>query len=650
MTTFPHERSRWSRQLALYTLLLGLFLTIRGYRSREGDQAYRLPLLFHRQDAGLYAGDPFVAAFDAFNPHRGYLAALDAGSRAVGLSAALGLAFALTFLATVSGVDRLARSVWGDGVRGAGFVALGLVLLAQAGNVGTNHLFEPVLLDRLVAFGLGWWAIGSAVADPRRGVRFAAPAVAAASFVHPSVGLQLAFLLGASWVIWRILGGRGEVSGRELAFAVGGLALAVVPGVLFNLGRPSVLTDGLPADDLRRLSAELQSPQHMLPHLWRRPQWLAWFCYPILATHAAWPLARQGPAGRRLLALLGVNLLGLLFAWFGIERLENLRLTLFQPFRMATIARGVCLVFVAGHVARLATRGDRFGRVRAGVVAAGLLGDWSFVVATAFELAATLGERVSADRRVLRWMPATAVLGYGLVFLSRHDTESGQWPLLAACGVGLLPARWFSAIRSEPTPRRWAFRMACAWVVPAAALVANLAPDGPGGGVSAALVRRCRFAEVPLDDVERLAVWCREHTPADARFVGPPGPKTFRLWSRRSLAFNRAGSPYHAAGLADWSRRFRDHVGFSGTTVAFVSAYLRDRHALERGYDAMSDADKAALADRQGAGYVIGKAPEREQAGGPLVPVHVEGRYAVYRVDHEGRTAARPGAAGVRAR
>ena len=59
-------------------------------------------------------------------------------------------------------------------------------------------------------------------------------------------------------------------------------------------------------------------------------------------------------------------------------------------------------------------------------------------------------------------------------------------------------------------------------------------------------------------------VWCREHTPADARFIGPPGPKTFRLWSLRSLAFNRAGSPYHAAGLADWAARFRDHVGFDG--------------------------------------------------------------------------------------
>ena len=101
--------------------------------------------------------------------------------------------------------------------------------------------------------------------------------------------------------------------------------------------------------------------------------------------------------------------------------------------------------------------------------------------------------------------------------------------------------------------------MSLAWAVPVLALVAGLMPAerSPLGRI---LVARCRFLEVPVDDVERLAAWCRENTPRSAMFVGPPGPKTFRLWSRRSLAFNRAGSPYHAAGLADWFARFQDHV------------------------------------------------------------------------------------------
>ena len=64
---------------------LRLYLTLRGYHSFDGDQAYRLPLLLHRQDPSLYQDDPFVRAFDVFNPHRGYLALLDWSSRPLGI-------------------------------------------------------------------------------------------------------------------------------------------------------------------------------------------------------------------------------------------------------------------------------------------------------------------------------------------------------------------------------------------------------------------------------------------------------------------------------------------------------------------------------------------------------------------------------------
>src|SRR5260370_38679014 len=101
----------YRRPLA-FLLLFGLFLTFRGYRSREGDQAYRLPILLHQQDQSRFAADPFVRAFDQFNPHRGYLALLDRGSGLVGLSAALFLLFGTTFFLTGHALDRLARAIW----------------------------------------------------------------------------------------------------------------------------------------------------------------------------------------------------------------------------------------------------------------------------------------------------------------------------------------------------------------------------------------------------------------------------------------------------------------------------------------------------------------------------------------------------------
>ena len=188
--------------------------------------------------------------------------------------------------------------------------------------------------------------------------------------------------------------------------------------------------------------------------------------------------------------------------------------------------------------------------------------------------------------------------------------------------------------------RRLGWALALSWAVPLAAFLAGNFAD-PRAPWAAGLIERCRFAAVPTDDMERLALWCREHTPAAARFIGPPGPKTFRLWSLRSLAFNRAASPYHAEGLADWAARFLDHVGFEGSFAGLVRAYQHDRHGLEQRYQAMSDAQRAALAVRQGASYVVAAPPAGRTAaeaggGSPLELLHVEGRYAVYRVRDPG--------------
>jgi hypothetical protein len=329
---------------------------------------------------------------------------------------------------------------------------------------------------------------------------------------------------------------------------------------------------------------------------------------------------------RRVLILLGVSLVGLALAWFGIERLHHLRLTLFQPFRMATIARGLCLVLLSGHWLALWRAGTVWSRIRAGLLAVGLIGDWSLVVVTAFEGVCVLERLVP---RLDPWavkLIAALVMAYGLFFLARHDTESGHWPLiLALVATPILGRRdWeFS------TPRLMRLT-AYAWVVPFAALVANVIPsDAKLARTSARrhLVRLCRFGEVPLDDAERLAAWCRANIPTTSTIVGPPGPKTLRLWSCRNVAFNRASSPYNARGLADWEQRFADHVGFVGSPSELVRAYVKDRHGLEARYDALSPDARAALADRQAADYVIG--PPGQVFDG-LEPVHAEGKLTLY--------------------
>lgn len=655
----------------VYGLILGLYLSLRGYQSRDGDQAYRLPLLLHQQDPSLFADDPFVRAFDVFNPHRGALALLDGVSRVLGLSAALFFLWCLTFLVTVRAVDRLARCVWPKAGSRVAIVAIALFLIAHGGNVGTNHLFEPMLLDRLVAFALGWLAFAAVVDCPERGWWKAALAVAAAGLVHPSVGLQLMLVLASTWVGWGIV---SQTRWPLVARALLALAVAVVPGALMNLGQGRRLLEGLPTAEFRLLSVEVQGPQHMLPHLWRGQQWLAWGCYPILAVMALWDRRSAGnensagfaaaqepgrssrltdpsfsgvPSARsRLAVLLVVILIGLGIGWIAVERLHDLRVTLFQPFRMATVARGVSLVALAGRVLALWRRGDVVGRGRAALLTAGLAGDWALVVATLVEIGVAVVESTR-----FRWYGSALVGGgillFGLRFLGSHDTESGHIPLMVAMAVAIACTLAGGQATFAWTRARFAGMLCAAWLIPGAALFLELGPVGESvvsQRWARALVEKCRFVEVPTDDMERLAAWCRDHTPPSARFVGPPGPKTFRLWSHRSLAFNRSGSPYHAAGLADWSARFRDHVGFRGPAEAFARAYLNDRHRLERGFDEMTDAQRAALAERNGATFVIARTPPHgttRELPGPLRLLHVEGRYAVYSVNPSVRVAER---------
>lgn len=620
---------------AALALALGLYLTVRGYRGFDGDQAYRLPLLLHQQNHRLYERDPFVQALEQFNPHRGYLRLLDAPVRALGLAAAIGLFYTATFALTGLAISRLARSIWPDSGRLIGWLAFAMFLTARAGNIGTNHLFEPLLLDRLIALALIWTAIALSVGQVSNlsvfPALFTAAALSLAAWVHPSYGLQSSLLLLGGWLVWFVFSRWTAVSFRSVA-TQSFLVIAAVGGALVpTLNQSTRLFEGLPQRAYLILAAEVQSPQHMLPHLWRMPQWLAFFCYPALAflglktSAAPWPIAR-----RRVALLLAVALISLVVGWFAVEVMHDARATIAQPFRLATIARGLCIICAASRVHSLWTRGDFASRARSMLLVAGLAGDWLLVVATGIDLAATLADAVG---RRFAFAVFVASAACGVAYLSRHDTQKGHYILIscvaaAIVGQGLieLRARW--ALKARPRARL-ALCFAAAWALPACAALA------PWVSAFEPVRSHIRFDENPIDDIERLAVWCRQNTPSTARFIGPPGPKTFRLWSRRSLAFNRAGSPYHAAGLADWAERFRDHVALRGDAEDLARAYLQDRQALEKRYDALSDRALAELARRQDAEFVVAATrvhADQTAEPSPLILLRSEGRYAVYRL------------------
>ena len=624
-------------------VLLGLYLTFEGYRSFEGDQAYRLPLLVQRLDPQAYKSDPFVRAFDQFNPHSGYLRLLEVGTRLVGLPATLFLCFCLTFLVTGVAVSRLTQSVWPASGAAVGTVAFGLVLLARAGHIGTNHLFEAILLDRLMALSLGWTALASLVFQTRRTLLVVAGCVLAANFIHPSLGLQLGLLLAASWAVYAVFPGWVGISRRSSVAGLLLLLLALVPAILGLRTTSKILFAGLEPEPYQLLAAYVQSPQHMVPHLWRMPQWLAWFAYLVAGS---WGVFHFGLGGvpvefdrpdlgprRRLMVLLALLLVGLAAAWVAIE-LGNIRATLFQPFRMATLVRGLCLVLASGPVFVLWNRGTLVGRLRAVVLAFSLRSDWAFVwmmgLEAGFQVVERSGWSVSA-------LPFTFCLSLCGLWIWQKDPEQGQVFLVLGYVVAGLAYLVASKVPTLEFPASRRVRLtALAWAVPLLALTlqaSGLASEDAQLWLQK-ICAHVRVAESPMDDLERIATWCRLQTPSNASFIGPPGPKGFRLWSRRSVAFNRAGSPYHAAGLADWASRFQAHVGHTGDVTQFAQSYLANRQELERGYDLRSSSELVELAQNQGADHVlVSGAPRLDDPR--LHLLHTEGKYSVYAVKPE---------------
>ena len=156
-------------------------------------------------------------------------------------------------------------------------------------------------------------------------------------------------------------------------------------------------------------------------------------------------------------------------------------MTIFQPFRMATMVRGLAIIMISGRLVALWRSGPAAGRVRSILLATSFLGDWLLVVVTLAEVAVSIVEvlrvcsgRASGGRQppvfegrhppdrgpmpparpnltlreqtlssrdrfdILNVVVFVGAIGWGLNFLGHHDTESGHIPLMMALGVGLL--------------------------------------------------------------------------------------------------------------------------------------------------------------------------------------------------------------------
>ena len=621
--TSPAQAIRPASVLRLATAV-GAVVTFGGYQSRVVDQCYRLPIVARMNDQALYVADPFVRAFDTFNPHWGYGRLLNTMASAIGLSGALFGLYVATVALTLASLWRIRRALapalpaWSD------WLVVAVFVLCRAGNIGTNHLWEDHLLDRQIGYALLWFALAEWLAGERRKAWSIPLAIGLTAIIHPGLGVLAAALWAGIFVAGLPF---GETHKRETIRFLTILAVAMVPWAVAYLPQSKILAEGVDPALFWSLATELQGPQHMRPVHWRESQW--WAAFAILAAGLGGLVAARRDFARPAVIRAGLwavpIVLGLALATALVEIAHSLPVTMAQPFRLATPLRGLCLILLIPHLASLIRSGGIAGAARAGALILCLRGDRAFVAAVGVELVMTSFSWLSRQFTNIERKP-----GYDLIALSiagfpaawwliRRDTADGEVLLLSGYLTGAafalivprvgprIAMRFSSGTNGFRNARAWRI-CAYAWAIPLASAVVGIADPAGESAICQALAGRWRIQEVPTSDVERLAVAARTTLPADALVLAPPRDKAFRHWSRRSVVVNVAGSPYQAKALADWAERLRIVAGEPCDLTDFARNWPENRVAWETYYEKAPASQLDAWATRFGATAIVTRA------------------------------------------
>jgi hypothetical protein len=238
--------------------------------------------------------------------------------------------------------------------------------------------------------------------------------------------------------------------------------------------------------------------------------------------------------------------------------------------------------------------------------------------------------------RKRRWLELAWALGLWLLLLCFAQTdplEASPWnslPRAAALAAALLAISGVLAL--------WPLQRAATVRRGAAALASVLAL---GVGLSVTHSRYWQGAQfvaprglhlldgpIALTTAPRpLYTAIRERTPADARFLAPPGHSQFRLQARRALFVDWKCAPMKGAEALEWQRRMLAAMG----ATSFPAVGYELPRAADAAYAAQPLEALAQLARRENLTHVLVRSDERPPPPS-LRRLFTSGAYVVYAV------------------
>lgn len=630
--------SNYTRLLRIITAT-GLVISINGYQSRVIDQCYRLPIMERMIDANAYAGDQFVDAFESFNPHIGYSRLLQFGSMLSGLSLWMFILYSLALSICIHAIWEIRKTLFPNLPAWSDWLLVAIFSLCKAGNIGTNHLWEDHLLDRQIAFSLGWVMLAtwikndSTISSSHNTIASLKISILCGitAVIHPGLGLlYVALWLGVFGLAWLV----GNCNSKQFGTTAILLISSMIPWGLIYLPQAAVLKQGVEQELFWSLATELQGPQHMRPIYWRSTQWYAAIAL-LIAGIAQIALSgnavRTSPAIKKTAAWIFIITLGLLIAVPGIEIFKSLNITMAQPFRLATIMRGMMLILILpGLVARLQSK-QLLQLCHGCALILSLRQDMALTVMIVIELILQFAKMSHRNKTLMTFCYIVMQLS-GSYWLLLHDPRKSYYLIIAGDAIGIV----LFMIQSDrdqkrneiierliaiPSTHRRQIRIAIyAWLLPILAILFNLTDSLQKTWAAEKLAGKYRVFATPLSDAEKLGVWIDRHMPKDVLVLTPPRDKSLRSWSHRSIVVNVAGSPYQASALKTWAERLQSMSGLS-TDIAtadrlteietadsldeFCRRWPVERVKFETYYEKASAREILSWADRYHAGLVV---------------------------------------------
>ncbi|MFN4242636.1 MAG: DUF6798 domain-containing protein [Tepidisphaerales bacterium] len=556
--------------VVLAVLLGGLiWLVLAGYQFGRSNHTVYLLDAYRRAEPELLARDWFATQTLQYH---GLFSVLTRGLLELGGERLMAGAFLFGYLGLVLVLQwlvwRLVRVLGGSPAAAVMATVLFHLSAAGTGLGGFQFLQDGAFLPSNLA---NVALLGGMVMlmEGRRLVAAVALCVAAMFHVNHAVVAPVVFAVGvlahpqtgpAVWRSWR----RWVLPAGVVAVGVLGNLL---PAVLHLYGeRPP---ETLSLREFIDLYARLRHPHHYDPASWPLGMFVITL-WPVAL--GGWVLLQRGyrlddGPRRVLLALWWLMAVGILLAMllagvvFVSERFVQLALFRFSIHWMllgcAVVAWGVVDAHLPG------------GRWR-GIVLGGL----PVLLATAYALT--------------RWVPLDAAAGPTVGRLVQTFVTDRTPPLLLAAALMSLACAW--AWRRRPLPDGAALAGAAGCVLVGAlawgrATGLNYLPDDP-------------------PEYRALGRWARQHTPADALFLVPPGEQTWRIESLRAIVINFKGIPQTRAEMPEWKRRMVDVTG-EPDLMRFASTYARAMASVDAAYFALDGQRLRDVALKYDAQYVV---------------------------------------------